>query len=72
MYLIRLSKRKKCPNDISNYLLDSLLRINDDEEYCRRISNLKNYRKRKKKELYRNNKNYHFKKKNDKGKKKHC
>jgi hypothetical protein len=72
MYLIRLSKKKKCPNDISNYLLESLLRINDDEEYCNRISNLLNYRKRKKKEQYRNNKNYDYKKKHSKSKKKRC
>ena len=52
MWLIGLSKSKRIPRDIARYLLISLLRVNDDETYCRKINEL--MANRKKKEKYRN------------------
>lgn len=60
LYLIELSDKKKCPNDLKKYLLVSLLRINDDEIYCKKINNVIYYRRRKqsyKNRVYKNNKN---------------
>lgn len=39
-YLIDLSVHKRIPRHLSRYLLVSLLRINDDEEYLRHIKEL--------------------------------
>ena len=47
MKLISYSMQKKVPHDLSRYLLISLLRINDDEEYCRKIEDLLDNKKRK-------------------------
>lgn len=43
--LISYSLHKKIPRHLSNYLLESLLRVNNDKEYCEKIQNyLKNRR----------------------------
>lgn len=38
--LIEMSYKKKCPMDLSKYLLISLLRINEDEKYLERIGQI--------------------------------
>ena len=35
-----MSYKKKCPMDLSRYLLISLLRINEDEKYLERIGQI--------------------------------
>lgn len=38
--LIQLSLEKRVPHDLSNYLLVSLARVNNDEEYFRKVNDL--------------------------------
>lgn len=40
LMLINLSIHKQMPHHLSRYLLVSLLRINTDEDYCRKIRDL--------------------------------
>lgn len=56
-YLIRLSKKKKIPRDISRYLLISLIRINSDNVYLQKLNDL--LENRKKKGVYRNRPAYY-------------
>lgn len=46
-YLIDLSIHKRIPHHLSRYLIISLLRVNDDEEYCRKIQELLDNHKKK-------------------------
>ncbi len=39
-WIVSLSNTKKLPRDMKRYLLISLLRVNDDETYCRKIGEL--------------------------------
>lgn len=52
LYLIGLSKSKKIPRDISRYLLISLIRVNSDRDYLKKLDELLNNKK--KKASYRN------------------
>jgi hypothetical protein len=52
VYLIQLSIHKKVPHHLSRYLIISLLRINSDEKYCRKIRDL--LQNHKKKDMYYN------------------
>jgi hypothetical protein len=49
-WLIELSLKKKVPYDINKYFLVSLSRINDNEDYLRKINDL--LKNKKKKEYY--------------------
>lgn len=49
-WLIELSLKKKVPHDINRYFLISLSRINNDENYSRKINEL--LENKKKKEYY--------------------
>lgn len=53
--LIDLSVHKRVPRHLSRYLLISLIRINDDEDYVNRISELLDNQRRK--DRYRNRRN---------------
>lgn len=53
-WLIDLSLHKRIPKNIKDYLLISLIRINTDEVYCRKLTELLQNRKRK--ERYYNSK----------------
>ena len=58
IWLIDLSLRKKTPYNISKYLLISLIRINSDEKYIRKLTEILD-KKNKRKEIYYNvNKGY--------------
>ena len=46
-WLIELSLKKQLPCDLARYLVISLLRINDDYNYCRKINDLIKNKKRK-------------------------
>lgn len=46
-YLIDLSLRKKIPHDLPRYLIISLIRINDDEIYVRKLNELLSSKKKK-------------------------
>lgn len=50
--IIDLSINKKIPHNLSRYLLESLYRVNDDEEYCRKIKEL--IKNKRKKDMYYN------------------
>lgn len=52
LYLIRLSKHKKSPHDLSKYLIISLIRINDDEKYLVRLNELLENKYGNKKDYY--------------------
>lgn len=41
VYLIKLSFHKRIPNHLSEYLIDSLIRISDDPKYIERVKRLK-------------------------------
>jgi hypothetical protein len=45
--LAELSIHKRIPHHLNRYLIISLLRVNDDEEYCKKIRDLLNNHKRK-------------------------
>lgn len=47
LWLISLSKRKKLPHDISRYLLISLLRVNADDYYLKKITELMENKRKK-------------------------
>lgn len=49
-WIIDLSLKKKVSNDINRYFLISLLRINDDKDYLKKINDL--LKNKKKKEYY--------------------
>ncbi len=57
IYLINLSKKKKCPNDTPRYLLISLMRINERGEYTNKIEQLLN---KERKRCYNNNSIYGY------------
>ena len=39
-WLVELSISKKCPYDISKYFVESLIRINHDEKYLRKLNEI--------------------------------
>jgi hypothetical protein len=41
-FLIKLSIHKSVPDHLSNYLLESLIRINKDRKYIQKLKNIKN------------------------------
>lgn len=49
--LINLAINKKIPKSNSNYFLDSLIRISNDEKYIEKIQELKDVREQKGKKL---------------------
>ena len=53
MWLMKLYLNRKVPLDLKSvYLLQSLIRISDDEEYTKRIQNIISIRKRKSHNYY--------------------
>lgn len=53
-YIAELSLHKRVPHDLCKYLLVSLIRINDDEIYCRKIQELIDAKDNKGNNFYRN------------------
>lgn len=53
IWLVDLSLRKKSPYNISRYLLESLIRINSDDKYVRKLNEILD-KKNTKKEIYYN------------------
>lgn len=53
VWLVDLSLRKKCPYNISKYLLVSLIRINSDDKYVRKLNEVLD-KKNTRKEIYYN------------------
>ena len=43
-FLIKLSIHKTIPNHLSDYLIESLIRINSDHDYIHKLENIKNKR----------------------------
>lgn len=50
-WVFNLSMHKRVPNRMPKYLLISLLRVNNDEDYCRKIQDMISA-KSKKKDMY--------------------
>ena len=50
VFIADLSIHKRIPHHLSRYLIISLLRVNDDNEYCRKIREL--LENKKKKDVY--------------------
>lgn len=46
-WLIELSEKKRLPYNLARYLVISLLRVNDDYDYCRKINDLLNNKRQK-------------------------
>lgn len=55
-WMIELSLKKKCPYDIPKYLVISLIRLNNDEEYLRKLNEILNKKNKKKEKFIRVNK----------------
>ena len=58
LWLIKLSEHKSIPHDISLYLLESLIRINSDEEYLRKLKELQTAKLSKTKQNFYNKGDY--------------
>ena len=52
VFIAELSIHKRLPHDLCKYLLVSLIRVNDDEEYCNKIQELLDAKKDKGKKYY--------------------
>lgn len=63
LWLIKLSEHKSLPHHISPYLLESLIRINEDETYVRHLQELQQAKKSKRKDYFYNKGNYRYKNK---------
>ena len=63
VWLIKLSEHKSIPHNISLYLLESLIRINSDTEYIRKLKELQASKLSKTKSYYYNKGDYRYGKK---------
>lgn len=64
LWLIKLSEHKSVPHHISPYLLESLVRINSDEEYVRKLKELQESKQSRNRQFYYNKSNFKYKKTN--------
>lgn len=58
LWLIKLSEHKSLPHHISLYLLESLIRINENEEYLRKLKELQQSKQNRRKLNYYNKNNF--------------
>lgn len=58
VWLIKLSLSKKVPYNISKYLLISLIRINSDEKYLKKLNEVLDKKRTKKENYYNVNKGF--------------
>lgn len=54
VFIAELSIHKRVPHDLCSYLLVSLIRVNDDEDYCKKIQDLIDAKRKKDKKYYYN------------------
>lgn len=63
LWLIKLSEHKSMPHNISLYLLESLIRINSDKEYVRKLKELQEAKQNKSHDYYYNKGDFRYGKK---------
>lgn len=60
LWLIKLSEHKSIPYSINLYLLESLIRLNSDETYVRKLQELQTAKLSKTKNIYYNKGNFKY------------
>ena len=62
LWLIKLAEHRSIPHHISLYLLESLIRVSEDEVYVRHLRELQTSKRNRAKEFYHNKGNFQYKK----------
>lgn len=62
LWLIKLAEHRSMPHHISLYLLESLIRVSEDEIYVRHLKELQESKRNRAREIYYNKGNFQYKK----------